>query len=194
MTKETFFELSNKLLDAGYSEEIGWQRDLKPCSNALDFACEAVWVIINSGMKEQIARKIWERIQDVWQKGGETSTAFKHKGKVKAIDFVWNHKTLLFDNYQKAENKIEYLKSIPFIGNITCFHLAKNLGHDCVKPDRHLVRVANSYNTTPDELCEMLSKETGEKKCVIDIILWRSCNLGLLSCHIGESTRVPKLG
>ena len=34
------------------------------------------------------------------------------------------------------------------------FHLARNLGLDFAKPDRHLQRIAQSYNTTPQELCE----------------------------------------
>lgn len=180
MEKELFLRLVTILEEAGYSEEIRWQRELKPCATDGDFSCEAVWVILNSGMKEQIARKIWERIREAWRNDKETSTAFNHKGKVKAIDFVISNQTELFNNYRKADNKIEFLQTIPFIGSITKYHLAKNLGHDCVKPDRHLVRIAKDYNTTPDELCEAISKETGEKKCVVDIVIWRACNLGII--------------
>lgn len=180
MWQQEFEIIHTQLIGLGYGDEISWQRDLKECDNPVNFACETVWVILNSGMKEQIARKIWDRIQDVWRKGGETSQAFRHIGKVKAIDFVWSNKQHLFDNYKEADNKPEYLQSIPFIGKITCWHLAKNLGHDCVKPDRHLVRIAEQYGMTPDSLCEKLSKETGEKKSVIDIIIWRACNLKLI--------------
>lgn len=178
MKKSDFDLLVSELIKSGYSDEIIWQRELKPCDNAYTFFMEACWVILNSGMKEQIARKIWERVQYAWELEQDLSTVFKHKGKVKALNFVNNSRVPLFEGYLAAENKLEYLQTIPFIGKITCYHLAKNLGHDCVKPDRHLMRIAGQYNTTPDELCERLSKETGEKKCVIDIILWRSANLG----------------
>lgn len=175
-----FQNLLQKIEDMGYSYEIKWQRDLKPCDNSLDFACEAIWVVLNSGMREQVARKIWHRIRDCWEKGGSTSDVFNHSGKVAAIDFIWANSKELFDKYREADEKIEFLKTIPFIGNITCYHLAKNLGHDCVKPDRHLIRVAGAHGKTPDEFCQIISEETGEKKCVVDIVIWRACNLGVL--------------
>lgn len=180
MTEKEFKLIWANVAAAGYWEEISWQQNLKPCDNGQTFLMETCWVILNSGMKEQIARKIWERIQEAWDLGIDISNVFKHKGKVAAIKLVKLTYHKLFENYLLSENKIEYLQAIPFIGKITCYHLAKNLGHDCVKPDRHLVRIAERYQTTPDALCEQLSKDTGEKKCVIDIILWRACNLKLL--------------
>lgn len=180
MTQEKFEAIMRAVINAGYAEEIEWQRTLKPCDNHADFACETIWVILNSGMKEQIARKIWDRIQQGWLNGLSTADCFNHKGKVKAIDYVSLKSKTLFASYQDASDKIAFLQTIPFIGKITCFHLAKNLGHDCVKPDRHLVRIASVYNTTPDQLCEALSKSTGQKKCVIDIVIWRACNLKII--------------
>lgn len=169
------------LLDAaGYGEELDWQRNLKECDNCIDFRNETIWVILNSGMKEQIARKIYNRVWEAIAKGDEISTVFKHVGKVKAIEFVFDNCSKLFLDYLKSEDKISFLKTIPFIGNITCFHLAKNLGHDCVKPDRHLVRVSAIYRKTPDELCAELAERYFEKKATIDIIIWRACNLGIL--------------
>src|SRR5207247_691617 len=117
-------------------------------------------VILNSGMKAQIARLIWDRIQHAWNKNIDISNVFKHKGKVAAIKYVEKNYATLFENYQAAGDKIQFLKTIPFIGEITCFHLAKNLGFDCIKPDRHLVRVAKQFNTDPNTLCDNISKET----------------------------------
>lgn len=180
MKKEQFDTLVQKLKDLGYADEIDWQNELEPCDNNNAFMMEACWVVLNSGMKEQIARKIWGRIQGAWSDGIDISEVFKHKGKVAAIKYILANSGNLFEGYVLSTNKIEYLQTIPFIGKITCYHLAKNLGHDCVKPDRHLVRVAKEYNTTPDELCQKLSDDTGYKKCVIDIVIWRSCNLKLI--------------
>jgi hypothetical protein len=180
MTSKEYFRIKNELVDLGYGEEIAWQSNLKECDNNYDFAIEAVWVILNSGMKEQIARQISNRIYAAIKRGDDISTAFRHKGKVAAIKHVLEHSHTLFADYLIAENKIEFLQRIPFIGKITCYHLAKNLGHDCVKPDRHLVRVAEKYNTTPDALCEQISKVTGDRKCVIDIVIWRACNLKII--------------
>lgn len=180
MKAEKFKALITQLEEMGYANEIKWQRELQPCKDSVTFFGETCWVILNSGMKEQIARKIWERIQDAWAQGEDISKVFRHEGKVAALKLVKEKHASLFKMYLSAEDKIKFLQTIPYIGTITCYHLAKNLGHDCVKPDRHLVRIAEQYNTTPDELCEALSKETGEKKCVVDIVIWRACNLKLL--------------
>src|SRR5204862_28581 len=37
-----------------------------------------------------------------------------------------------------------WLTRCPYIGPVTCWHLAKNVGMDVVKPDRHLVRMAQA--------------------------------------------------
>lgn len=178
--KEWFDNLIKDIKAKGYGGDIEWQRNLKPCSNPGDFAGQTVWVILNSGMREQIARQISDKIWKAIKEGKNISTVFGHKGKVRAIEYVLENKERLFEEYEKAYHKIAYLQTIPFIGGITCYHLAKNLGHDVVKPDRHLVRIASQHNTTPDELCERISKETGERKCVVDIVIWRACNLGII--------------
>lgn len=180
MTAIEFKEIYDKVAQAGYEEEIEWQRNLKPCDNSKDFFHETCWVIINSGMKEQIARKIWERIQIAWEDGKTASSAFNHPGKTDAIEYVRHNRVDLFYQYQLTDAKIEFLETIPFIGKITKYHLAKNLGFDCCKPDRHIVRVAAQYNQTPDEFCRSVSEKSGEKICVVDIVIWRACNLGFL--------------
>jgi hypothetical protein len=180
--KLSFFQESLKMLiEDGYEDEINWQRNLAPVTDPVVFRDETIWVILNSGMKEQIARMIWNRIKEAWNQGKTTETAFRHKGKVAAIDQVCANYKDIFKQYQASDNKVDFLQTIPFIGGITKWHLAKNMGIDVVKPDRHLIRIANYYKTTPDDLCEKLSKETGEKKCVVDIILWRGANLGIFS-------------
>lgn len=180
MNPEIYFDLKNKVIEAGYADEIDWQQNLTPCEDSVQFANETIWVILNSGMKEQIARKINDRICAAIDRGQNISEVFGHTGKVKAIKYVLENSGNLFVEYVLAEDKIEYLKTIPFIGAITCFHLAKNLGNDCIKPDRHLVRIANEYGTTPNEMCDVLSNNTGDKKCVIDIVIWRAANLKMI--------------
>ena len=73
-----------------------------------------------------------------------------------------------------------YLESIPWIGGITKYHLAKNLGFDCCKPDRHLVRISKEYNTSPEELCKRISEATGDRVATVDLVIWRVANLGLI--------------
>ena len=60
---------------------------------------------------------------------------------------------------------------------ITCWHLAKNYGHDCAKPDRYLTRIAGAEGT--HDLCARLAKETGDRIATVDLVIWRAANLGL---------------
>lgn len=180
MTASNYFYLKNELIEAGYSNEIDWQTTLKPVTDPKVFRNEAIWVILNSGMKEQIARIISNRIRQAIADKKDISTAFGHKGKVAAIKQIIGGYQQMFDDYVAAKDKVEYLQTIPFIGGITKYHLAKNLGHDVVKPDRHLVRIGKMYNMSCDDLCEKISNETGDKVSLVDIVLWRSANLGMI--------------
>ena len=69
---------------------------------------------------------------------------------------------------------METLIRFPYIGPVTVCHLAKNLGFATAKPDRHLVRIARLLGqTSPAELCEKLSRATGDPIQVVDTVLWR---------------------
>lgn len=180
MDVNTFLEIRQKVINAGYGDEIVWQESLKPCNNAWEFFAQYMWVVLSSGMKNQVARLIEARILKAWQEGKPTASAFKHEGKVKAIDDVRQRRIVCYAIWSGTEDKLTYLDTLPYIGGITKYHLAKNLGMDIVKPDRHLVRIAENEGTNSLALCEQLAKETGYRKATVDIILWRACNLGII--------------
>jgi hypothetical protein len=181
MNAEKYISIKEKVIGSGYENEICWQRDLKPCDNANEFCDQLVWVILNSGFREQIARIIAKKIYLAINEGRDISTAFGHIGKVAAIKHIIENRERLFDEYCVSMDKITYLQSLPFIGEITKYHAAKSLGHDVIKPDRHLVRIAkeNGYKDCYS-MCAVLSCETGDKVSVIDIVLWRAANLGMI--------------
>ena len=93
----------------------------------------------------------------------------------KAIDHVWQHRKVLFAAFQIAENKLAFCQMLPFIGVITKHHLAKNLGLDTIKPDVHLMRLANAERISPMALCARLAFQTGYRASTIDSIVWRAC-------------------
>lgn len=66
---------------------------------------------------------------------------------------------------------------LPYVGNITKKHLAKNVGFaDVAKNDTWLERVSDFVSAKyVDELTEYLSSEFDESKHVVDVILWRFC-------------------
>lgn len=180
MDKEKFLELKQKVVDAGYGDEIAWQEGVSLCHTADDFFREYMWVVLSAGMKNQIARLIENRIYEAIDKGLPISTAFRHKGKVAAIEYVKQHRHQVFARYLASTNSLEFFATLPWIGHITKYHLAKNLGLDVVKPDRHLVRIASTYGIEPGQMCQQLAEQTGCRIGTVDIVIWRAANLGFI--------------
>ena len=116
MTPETYLDLKKQILNSKYYQDIEWSENIKPCKDAWYFFVEYVFVICNSGMKNTVARKIFNRV--ISKIATENSTdfiheVFKHKGKVKAIRYVWTNRYPLFINYRKAKDKLEFCKIAP---------------------------------------------------------------------------------
>jgi len=182
--------------DAGYEWETKWQesRDLQLLSET-EFLRETAWVILSSGMREKTIRNCFCRVSDAffhWVSAKaivgdigkcmeKALRTFNHKGKIFAIASAADRVASRgFENIvQSIENNgIDYLRTFDYVGKVTAFHLAKNIGFDVVKPDRHLVRLANAAQfNSPMELCQAIAKETGERLSVIDVVLWRYATL-----------------
>ncbi len=180
MELKEYLDLKEAVIKNGYEHDITWSENLKPCDNSADFFLHYLFVVCNSGMKAQIARVIYQNILQAIVDGKDISKVFNHKLKVKAIKIVLKHQGMFFDLYQNARDKLDFLETMPHIGPITKYHLAKDLGVETIKPDRHLVRIAKMYDTDPFKLCEKLKKESGHKLLTVDVVLWRSANLGLI--------------
>ena len=127
---------------------------------------------------------------------------YGNKNKVKSIFDVWENRKFYqekFYNLKTIEEKVNYLGTLPYIGNITKFHLARNLGLNFVKydiwiqrlgvalyGDENLVDLVNNTKLLPEikDACDIMFEKlfnlTLEKKGFIDVVLWRSCQKGLL--------------
>jgi len=184
MTPETYMDLKDKISAAGYAHEVDWAEALKPIQNSCQFYYEYVWVVVNSGMKEQVARKIYARIVKALENGIMPPKVYGHKAKAHAMVALAANLTDTFHKYRSIksdEERIEFLQTLPWIGPITKYHLAKNLGITTIaKPDRHLVRIAKGFKTTAQELCERVSLATGDTVAVVDLVIWRAANLGFV--------------
>jgi len=173
-------DLKSQIIKLGYAKEIDWSDNLVPCESATDFFNEYIWVVLCAGMKEQVVRKIFDNIKNAIQKDKPISSAFKHVGKVSAIMKMAISYKDTFKKFRASNDKLSFLKTLPWIGEITKFHLAKNLGLDFVKPDRHLVRIATKNETNPFKMCKEISEATGDRLATVDVVIWRAANLGLV--------------
>lgn len=180
MTPERYQEIRAAIAAAGYADEIAWAEGVKAPETPEDFAGEAIWVILCSGMKEQIARKISDKVWSAINDGLPVRSVFGHDGKAAAIETIWRDRETLFDSFKRASDKVDFCQRLPWIGYITKWHLAKNCGVDCAKPDIHLTRLATYYGTTPASLCASLATATGDRIATVDLVIWRACNLEII--------------
>lgn len=177
---------------AGFAWEIEWQRErcLKPFSER-DLLRESAWVILCSGFREATVRKVFDYISLCfcdWESSNEitrnraaciatASSRFRNNKKIDAIAQVADLVTESgFDQFSRLiqTDPIKHLQKLPFIGPVTSWHLAKNLGLDVAKNDRHLARMAAGLGyTDAHDLCGEVSDATGELVSVIDLVLWR---------------------
>lgn len=117
-------------------------------------------------------------------------SAFGHAGKALAIGTMWDQRARRLSDFRSIGGDTELLlrwcESLPWIGKITKYHLAKNLGADVAKPDRWLVRLAEAEGDTVDGLCQRLARETGDRVATVDVVLWRACAVGVLTVRDGR--------
>jgi hypothetical protein len=70
------------------------------------------------------------------------------------------------------EELVAWCGALPFIGHITKWQAAKNLGVDAAKPDRWMQRVAPLSNESVAELCDRLAAATGDRVATVDLVIW----------------------
>lgn len=179
----------------GYEDEA--KEVVNPPKSADEFLVQYAWVVFASGFKVKILEEKWddikkeflnfdvERINIIINTNPnyfiEKKMPINNKRKIKAItDTALKLKNINFTYFLN----IEKMKELPFIGDITKKHLARNLGvKDVGKNDRWIVRLAedigfssNSYGV--ENMFETFHKLTGEKKGEIDAVLWRALEQG----------------
>lgn len=162
------------VVSAGFHREIEYTRQLRfDKVNDEIFLMEYAFVVLSAGMKNQVAQRIFSKFTK-----NLDPMVVGHIGKRGAIvcAIKEHHQWLL--QLRIASDKVSYLETLPWIGGITKYHLARNLGLDVVKPDRHLVRLATTFRyPDPATMCQAISEETGERVGVVDVVLWRYSNL-----------------
>lgn len=180
MTPDKYLDLKQAIIDQGYEKDIEWAKNVKPPNDVYDFLLEYIFVVCNSGMKAQIARGIFDKIILAIKNDVPVWNVFKNFNKVNAINHVWGLKNHYFSEYLRVDDTLEFCSTLPYMGDIIKYHLAKNFGFDCIKPDRHLERIAKSYNTDPFSMCQKLSEKLGDSLNTVDTVIWRAANLRLI--------------
>jgi hypothetical protein len=187
-----FYERARaSVLGSPHSGELRWQaRVLGTPFTETDLLREAAWVVLCSGFRESVVRGAFDFISLCYcdfecaraiVEAGESCVAtararFRNERKLRAISSIAG--TIDGLGFEVVRRQIEQdpqsLMRFPWIGPITWAHLAKNLGFDLAKEDRHLVALARRLGFSSGEaLCRFISDRTGEPTACVDIVLWR---------------------
>lgn len=180
------------VINSGFEEELKWQEQIEfDYVSESDFLREIAWVILSAGMSEKVIRKYFRDISLCfydWE-SAEKIVEMENFCREFALQYFNNYKKISaiiesakivteqrFDNLKKAikTSPIDNLIQFPFIGPITVYHLAKNLGLPFAKADRHLSRLSTSLGfDNVQEFCGTIANLTGDAIQVVDLVLWR---------------------
>lgn len=170
------------------------------------FAENCVYVILAGGFSQKTAKKIHAQIMDFLRMRGADFNGlfslFHNKNKINAVCKIWTERAKLRDEYYSLNDtnaRVIYLSRLPHIGKITANHLARNLGEDVVKYDIWIQRLGALYAGNPaltakidnkklcpeiknacDAMFDNLVKKTELPRGYIDVVLWKSSQVGLI--------------
>jgi len=188
--------MKKHVVQHGFQGEIEWQASLSlEKVSESDFLRESAWVVLASGFRESVLRHKFGSISDAflnWSSAQDIAehndtcrenalAVFRNERKIDAI--VTIAERVAGEGFESIRGRIgqdgiPFLLELPYIGPITAFHLAKNLGVPAVKPDRHLVRITKAAGyASPEDLCQEISILTGDSISVIDLVMWRYATL-----------------
>lgn len=189
---EVFHRAMDYMRGSHLCGEIEWQRSVSFESfTEQQFLRECAWVILCSGFREETVRRYFDYISLVhsdWESAEAVldsyplcvitaSRAIDNRSKLEAIVAVARRVNGAgFLNFKEAilRDPISELCKLPYVGEVTSWHLAKNLGLNVAKPDRHLVRISENLGfTDAHALCQSLALLVGEQVKVVDLVIWR---------------------
>ena len=203
---ERIYEVARKIVqESEFQWESSWQADLDPQQfEERDLLREGAWVILCSGFREAIVRRLfgqislcfcdWESAAEISQKRHQCIISaldiFQNQRKVEAIGRMASDISLVgFDIVKReiSQAPLNRLKEFFMIGDVTASHLAKNLGFEFAKNDRHISRLCQTLGYAhPHFLCDHISSVFGDSRQVVDITLWRAMEINrdkVLSVH-----------
>ena len=188
-----YFEKAYAFSKAFYQKEMDQISSVK--HDEVDptfFFNEYTWVVHATGFSAKAVGKFIPRLIDAYGPYFELASLNSDKA-VERVKSVCNnpqkikavHKTSVlmlkgiqkngWDKFKKENlSHPKLLQDLPYIGPVTCFHLARNIGLlECVKPDLHLIRLADHWGF-PDciSMCKSMGEGYGLPLGIIDLVVW----------------------
>jgi hypothetical protein len=158
------------------------------------FWYEYIWCVYAGGFSARVLAMKWPELSDAYGDWGGLTSAQrervlaiirrpdKFEACLKVAQMMQGGQRLHPESWWGGFKAVylstpKRMQGLPFIGPVTSYHLARNLGHEAVKPDLHLVRLAAHYGFhTPLDLCTFLAEQRGERVGVIDLVLFHAAS------------------
>lgn len=206
---DVYLTAKEAVVARGFAWEIDWQAERRlDRIDESEFLRESAWTVLSAGFRETVVRRLFVPICDAFlglqsaaviqaNRIGCRRAALEVFNNQRKIDAILDIACVVADSGFEVirrriqEEDVRFLQTLPYIGSITAYHLAKNLGLPVVKPDRHLQRIAKAAGfSSPRELCELISHRVGEPVQVVDVVLWRYATL--FSDYVAVFATVPR--
>jgi endonuclease III len=183
------------LLNCGSKEFEQYDRGRTSAFEETDLLREHAWVVLNGGFSEKVMRRIfpvlglcfhdWSSAEAITRNAelcrATALAVFKNRKKIDSI--IALSELVCWSGFATVRARIETdpvhgLQLLPGVGPVTAWHLAKNLGWDVAKPDRHLERITKLWGyTSASQLCLDIATHTTDSVAQVDYILWRYASL-----------------
>lgn len=193
---ERYLDAKADVLTSGFLWEVIWQENIeRRAITESTFLEECAWVILSAGMRDSVVRARFGDITSAflcWRSADlivanahecrvRALRSFNHRGKIDAIvaaAAIVRESGIDALLEEVARSPEAALLRFPYIGPTTCRHLAKNLGADVAKPDRHVKRITMAVEyCCVDHMCADIAERVGERVAVVDVVLWRFATL-----------------
>lgn len=189
---------------------ISWYVNLPNCPTEVKesrLVEEYIWCVLVSGFRARTISNIWDKIKLFTNQFNLSYCVSNPVIVEKALLSVFNNRRkvnnistgLRYLNHvgsdewlHKIKNDYNVLQSLPGIGPVVCYHLARNLGVDVAKPDLWLLRMCKwfGYPETHEgvqDFCKSISDITDHRIGQVDGIIWDFCSL------IGSENKVRQV-
>jgi len=93
-----------------------------------EFAEQVIRTICHASVTPPVGRRTFERCMRALAFGSTTRLGFRHPGKADAIDRIWSERARLYDEYLTSSDKLAFLATLPWVGPVTKYALARRLG------------------------------------------------------------------
>jgi len=203
---KTFYTKAKDYAEQNHPEDLFWAKGVSPDTfknlKAHEFLEHYCWVVYASGFKVAIVKMKFEKLERAF-KGFDLDKLSRTRSVQPALKIINHERKALgflegakkihkegFSNFKKRlkSGGMGVLKELPYIGEVTQKHLAKNIGlEDTAKDDVWLVRIKECFHALDvREVTSYLSEESKDSQHVVDLILWVYCanNAGVLKSPI----------